>query len=218
MAIKLLKTPKLIAVWPHLHAPDTKFNVDGIYGTKGSLKGELGAQMAAQWDAAIAASVAEAKADAKNKGKKIKQADAPYSFNEETEEYTFNFKLNAKGKRKDGTVFTQAPALYDARGGKIPAGVRIGGGSTIVVAYELSPFYTALVGAGITARLKAVQVLNLVQFGGTASSFGFDTDEDGFDASGMEAEAPRSSEEGATEVEREAPSAGEDAPQSGADF
>jgi hypothetical protein len=217
MAIKLLKTPKLIAVWPHLHAPDTKFNVDGTYGTKGSIKGDLGAQMAAMWDAEIVKAVALAKADEKNKGKKIKTADAPYTFNEETEEYTFNFKLNAKGKRKDGTVFTQAPALYDARGGKIPAGVRIGGGSTIVVAYELSPFYTALVGAGVTSRLKAVQVINLVQFGGTAASFGFETEEDGFDASGMEAEAP-SSESTQTDVERESPAPAGEAPQSGADF
>jgi hypothetical protein len=212
MAKKLLKTPKGVAVWPHLHAPDTKFNADGIYGTKLTLSGNEGAALAEAIDNAILESVKAAKEE--NKGKKVKQADAPYSLNEETGEYTFNFKLNAKGKKRDGTVFSQQPALFDARGGKIPAGVRVGGGSTIVVAYEIAPFFTALVGAGVTLRMKAVQVLNLVQFGGTASSFGFDSDEEGFDASGMEAEVPT----GESAAEPDVTNGETPAPQSGADF
>lgn len=220
MAKALRKTPVMTAVWPHLHAPDTKFNAGGVYSTKGTpVDSNAGAKLAAEIDAAIDASVEEAKKDPKNKGKKIKRADAPYSLNEETGEYTFNFKLNATGTKKDGTTFTQAPALFDGKGNKIPAGVRIGGGSQIVVAYEISSFFTPLVGAGVTVRLKACQVLKLEQFGGNASAFGFETTDDGFDASGMEAEAPRAPRSASSaEVESSDESEGEAPAQSGADF
>lgn len=187
MAKRLHTTKVGTLIWPHLHAPDTKFNPDGVYRTKYT-PDEMaeGERLARLIDEAMDAAVEEAKQDPKNKGKKIKRADAPYTQDEETGAYTFNFKLNRVGQRKDGTKFTQQPALFDGRGGRIPSGVRIGGGSKGCISFEIAPFYTALVGAGVTLRLKAVQIRQLEQLGGTAASFGFETEEDGFDASTLE--------------------------------
>jgi len=43
------------------------------------------------------------------------------------------------------------------------------------------PYYTAMAGAGVSLRLRAVQVVKLVQGGsGDASGFGFDEIKDGY--------------------------------------
>jgi hypothetical protein len=103
----------------------------------------------------------------------------------ETGNLVFNFKLKASGKTREGVEFTQAPKLYDAKGNPLPAGTKIGGGSTIKVAFEINKFYTATVGAGVSLRLKAVQVLDLKTWeGGNAASFGFGVEE-GFERDTM---------------------------------
>ena len=45
----------------------------------------------------------------------------------------------------------------------IPLSTLIWGGTKMRVAYELVPYYAPMIGAGITARLKAVQVIELVE-------------------------------------------------------
>ena len=51
------------------------------------------------------------------------------------------------------------------------------------VSYELVPYHTSLVGAGVSLRLKAAQILKLVSGdGAAASSFGF-AKEQGFEQS-----------------------------------
>lgn len=151
----------------------------------------------------IAKSVEEAKKEPKNKGKKIKPADAPYKTDEEAGTITFNFKQKAKGKTKQGEEFTQQPALFDAQGHPLKAGVKIGGGSEIKVSFEVVPFYTALVGAGVSLRMKAVQILKLQEYqSGNASSYGFEA-EAGFDSS--EAPAGEDASSKGTESDDEAP-------------
>jgi len=54
----------------------------------------------------------------------------------------------------------------------------------VKVAFQLNPFYTAQIGAGIGLRLKAVQVIDLIEpQGGSASSYGFG-EEDGYEFDG----------------------------------
>lgn len=173
MAKKVLTTPVGTAVFPTFHAPDTKFDAAGVYKTGLKLSGDEASALKAQIEAGIDAAVEEAKKDPKNKGKKVKRADAPYREDEDTGEIVFNFKMKASGTTREGKPFTQRPAMFDGFGRAIPEGTKVGGGSQIAVAYEMVPFFTALIGGGVTMRLKAVQVVKLQQGQRDAAGFGF---------------------------------------------
>lgn len=181
-----ITTPKGVAVWPHLHAPDTKFDKAGTYSTKITLEAADAAPVIAAIDEELDKSYEASKAKAK--GKKIKKATPSYDENEDGS-FTFNFKMKASGVREDGSKWSRRPAVFDAIGEPVPEGVRVGGGSTIRVAAELSPYYNAAdKAAGVSLRLVAVQVIELVQFGErSAGEFGFDSVEGGFSADSVEA-------------------------------
>jgi hypothetical protein len=187
MAKKLYTTPRGLAVYPHLTKPDTKFDARGVYSTKFTTLDPADEQkLQALIDEKMQESLAAAKNEAKNPNK-VKLADTPYTENEKTGRLEFNFKMWASGEvKKTGEKFTQKPTIFDASGTPITKVLRIGGATELKVSYEIVPFYTAKVGAGVTLRLKAVQILKLVEFGGAnADYFGFDK-EDGF--SGNDAE------------------------------
>lgn len=177
-----ITTPKGRANWPKLAEPDTKFNADGVYSIKLVLDADAAKPVIEAIDKVRSQAIEDAKSEV-GKGKKIKVADAPYVVDEEASTVTFNFKMKASGKTKGGEVFTQKPALFDAHGKPLPAGIKIGGGSECRVSADVVPFFTALIGAGASLRLRAVQVLELVEFGGNAESYGFDVEEDGFEVS-----------------------------------
>lgn len=174
-------SPAGTAQYPHLTRADTKFNPDGEYKTKleipaGEETNKLVAFLDEQFDAAVE------HAKAQNAGKKIKIGELPYTINEDTGTVTVNFKLKAKGKTKDGVEFEQRPALFDAKG-KALHDVNVGGGSVMKIGYEVIPYYTAIAGASITLRLKAAQILKLVEYSGGASAgaYGFGQEE-GYEA------------------------------------
>jgi len=185
VAKKLLTTPKGVAVYPHLSKPDTKFNKNGVYTVKLRLEGAEALAFAKQINAVAKIKVEELRTE---KGaKKVKAADLPISRETdkdgtETGALVFSFKMNATGKNKAGEVFTRQPAIFNAQG--VPdKTMRIGGGSTIRVSYELVPYdrvSTETKGmflAGASLRLYAVQVIELVEFGGNAEYFGFEAEE-----------------------------------------
>jgi hypothetical protein len=186
MATKTIVSPAGIAMFPRLSTPDTKFDARGFYGTKLRLSPDAEAtQFVAMLDAAADASQMDAensrKAEGKKGGKPIKLADKSWYRDEDSGELVVNFKMLASGKTRAGKEFTQKPALFDAKGTPLPADVKIGGGSTLKVAFELNPFVSAI-GAGVSLRLKAVQVLDLKEYGqSSADSYGFGQ-EDGFEA------------------------------------
>lgn len=171
-------TPKGTAKYPWLSSPDTKFNPDGDYKVTLVLPVQEADTIMQFLDEQLAASEALAKKN--NPGKKVKVADAPYKVDEENGNVEINFKMKAKVTMASGDSFDQKPALFDAKGKPI-TDVNVGGGSKIKVSYECVPFYTALIGAGISLRLRAVQVIDLVEFSGgaAAGAYGFE-EEDGF--------------------------------------
>lgn len=174
-----LITPKGPAVYPSLHAPDTKFDANGIYKVGISLSQEEAAPIIEKLTELRDSFRDEAKK--LSKGKKVKDADLPYTEDEETGRITINTKMKASGE-KDGRRWTQAPTLFDAKGKPLEAGLKVGGGSTIRIAFDASPFWTALVGLGVTLRLKAVQVIELRSWGQkSAEGYGFG-EEEGFSA------------------------------------
>lgn len=185
MAKKLLTTPKGVAIYPHLSKPDTKFNKDGVYTVKLKLEGPEATALAKQIAAAAKAKVEETRVEKekaqKGTGKKVKAADLPISKEtddegNETGALIFSFKMNATGKSKAGEVFTNKPVIFNAAGTPV-ADLRIGGGSVIRISYELNTFYVPAIGAGASLRLHAVQVIELVEFGGNAKYFGFENEE-----------------------------------------
>lgn len=180
-----------VAIYPWLTKADTRFNNDGEYHSKVRLPadskikvGDEQVELLEFLEDAAAEALAAAKKEAGGgaKAKKIKAADLPIGDHEdddgnETGDKVFNFKMKAVVKPKDGDPFKQKPKLFDAQGKEIHPR-SLFGGSKIKVAFQVIPFYTALVGAGISLRLKAVQVIELVEGqGGTAESYGFGKEE-----------------------------------------
>jgi hypothetical protein len=180
-------TPKGVAVFPHLHAPDTKFDADGVY--------KLGIRLDADTAEAVMDAIraelpkAQAKLDealskekAANKRKDYSLNDEPWSVDDDGN-VTFNVKMNARvTSKKDGKTYDLRPQLFDAKGRPIKFGTRIGGGSTVRVALELVPYFMASTKtAGISLRLVAVQVIELRTFSADAGAFGFGAEE-GFDS------------------------------------
>ena len=120
---------------------------------------------------------AKAVSNAKDKtGKdKIKVASLPYK--KEDDKYIFKFKMKASGTNgKTGETFKQRPALFDSELKPInPEDTSIWGGSILRVSFQPFPWFTPALGAGVSLRLKSVQVKELVEGGGqTAEASGFD--------------------------------------------
>jgi hypothetical protein len=186
----LVVTPVGVAVWPHLHSPDTKFDKDGVYRVQLAYAADSAEakQLKAQIDAWVQKAIETENKKRAEDGKKplagkIKMADLPYKMEtndegEETGRMLFNFKQKAKGKTREGEVFERRVALYLKGGAPLPKDKKIGGGSKLQVSYEPNPFYTGGLGAGVSLRLEAVMVHELVEWAQRdASGFGFDVDD-----------------------------------------
>ena len=188
---KRFTTPSGVAVYPKLVVADTKYNIEGEYKTSLRLPADAtigGEPLIAFLEKHCAASMVkhqaeeDVKARAKNKKPKpIKAGVEPYEVDEETNEIIVKFKLKATGMTRDKVVFTQKPALFDAKGTPYK-GKEIWGGSVIKVAFEVVPYFTVLIGAGISLRLKAAQIIELKQGSSDGSSFGFG-EEEGYETS-----------------------------------
>lgn len=201
-------TPKGVAIYPKLDKPDTKFDADGVYEVKlkfdpTATDGVIG-KTSATWAEIVEKAeairdefLATTKADlqsgdgkAKAKAKSISALDfgAEPDVDDdgnETGMIVVKVKMKASGvSKKDGKPWTRKPTLFDAKGKPLPANAPpIWGGSTLKAAAEVVPYYTAKDNVvGITLRLNAVQVIELVSGQGrTASAFGFG-EEDGYEA------------------------------------
>lgn len=185
-------TPAGVAGYLYLSKPDTKFKEEGEYRAQITLDAKYLSKFEALIDAEIEKSVAKAKEE--NAGKRIKQADSPIRYNEDGT-FTLNTKCPAfVTAKKTGERYSLMPTVFDGAGNRLKnEDLKAGQGSTIKVNLEIRPYFTSLVGAGVTLRVIAVQIIELVEFGGgTASGFGFDTDGDAIElaASKPERKAP----------------------------
>ena len=163
------------AVYPHLVKPDVRFNELGEYKVTLKVAKQDASQMVKEIDQAIEDSLAKAEKD--NKGKKIKSAPKPYK--EESNNVFFKFKMKASGvNKRTQEKFTQSPQLLDAKKNPIASNTSIWGGSIMKVAYHPVPYCTPMLGAGVSLRLKADQIIKLVE--GKADNIF--KEEDGFEA------------------------------------
>jgi len=178
-----LTSPKGVAMYPKLNRADTKFNEDGVYSTKLLVSKEEATSFVQSVKQLLKEYYEETcKQQKKNK---LKLADYPWKENEDGDKLEINFKLPAKVKTKNGEIIEMRPALFDSKG--TPCDKLIGGGSTIKIGCEASPWFVPALGVGVTLRLRAVQVIDLKEpssGGSSFESFGFSSEEEGFVAQG----------------------------------
>ena len=92
----------------------------------------------------------------------------------------FKFKTKAKIITRDGKVIPNKVAIFDSAG-KPMVDANVWSGSEMKVSAELIPYFTAMAGAGVSLRLRAVQITKLVEGGaGNSKGYGFDEVKDGY--------------------------------------
>jgi|TARA_R110000744_G_scaffold128891_2_gene236189 hypothetical protein len=179
---KVITTPKGKAVWPRIDTADTKFDEDGVYScklhvTEGDFKA-FEAIVKPKLDAAY-------KEECSRQGKdKIRMAaSSPLRINDEGDHEIYA-KQKAKVHTKSKGTLEFTIAAVDSQGKKI-AMPKIGSGSILKMAVEVNTWFVPSQGFGYTLRLRAVQVLDLVEYGGGGDgSFGFGAEADGYVGSG----------------------------------
>lgn len=162
--------------------PSTKFNKDGVYQAHILLSKEDGEKVAAE--------IKEVRTEQfKTYGKGTKVAEltqcVPYTkTNDEGEEIPdaegrYVFKTKAGAFIKDGKPTAVIPVL-DAKLKPIK-GIRVGEGTVAKLCVDLSG-YSVAGKTGVSAKLRLVQIIDLVEYvgGATADAYGL-TEEDGFD-------------------------------------
>lgn len=186
MAEKNYTTPKGIAVWPKVTKPDTKYKPEGEYSVSLVLDGEDAQSLKLLIDGEMSANATEEQK--KVKGKKIKVYDPPYRVeldddNNETTRIRFKFTQNAIITKKDGTKVKMFVTIFDSKAQVIKdvKNMNIGSGSAIKVCFQINPWCSPTLGAGVSLRLKAVKLLKVVEGGASAAAYGFEGEEEGFE-------------------------------------
>ena len=177
-------TPIGIAQYPWLSSPDTKFSEVGDYKTNLILSKKGAQDVISMIDTAREESVklgAE-----KSNGKKVEQAYPPYydevdDDGKPTGNVILKLKCKAKVTTKSGESFENKPTLFDAKG-KPMLNVNVWGGSELKVSAELIQYFTSMVGAGVSMRLRAAQIIKLIEGGSNSSGYGF-KEEEGYEHS-----------------------------------
>ena len=176
-------SPVGVSQYAWLTTPDTRFDETGHYKTNLILKAKDAQPLILQINAEIKKSLTLAKEKAK--GKSIKQAPSPFEDElidgKPSGNVIFKFKTKAKIITKDGKVIPNRVALFDSAGTPM-IDANIWSGSEMKVSAELIPYYTAMAGAGVSMRLRAVQITKLVEGGSSnAKGYGFEKVKDGYE-------------------------------------
>ena len=147
---KTFTTAKGIAYYPYISAPDTKFDEQGHYKVNLCLSEAEAQPVIELIKQTVVEGIKALKKDKPNM--EIKQAPLPFSK-----------ELDDDGN-PTGNMMTKS---------------NIYGGSEVKVNGSCAFFHTAMIGAGVSIRLRAVQVIQYVEGASGANKFGFD-EVDGF--------------------------------------
>lgn len=173
---QIVTSPAAIALWPKLNQPNTKFNEAGEYEAtivldpKNAEHEAFMSLLDTMYSDAVDAMATE------HKKPKIKKADSPVrpltdKDGNDLGQFKVKFKLAASGETKDGRKFERKPALFGTDGRPF-SGV-IGHNSEIRVAFRPSAYFVPSVGAGLSLRLEAVQVLRASDGSRNFNDYGF---------------------------------------------
>lgn len=179
------------AQWAKVLEPDTKWNPLGDYTINLQMSQEEAAPLCEKLEQLVQEEFKKAvkeKPPLKNTLTTQDVSSVVYDRDtgDDTGKVEFKFKLKAKVQRKDGGYYEQQPAVLDAKKQTLPKDMLIGNGSKVKVAFEpITYIMQSTKKVGVSLRLKAVQVIDLVEYGNSATSL-FD-EEDGFVAPPSEA-------------------------------
>jgi hypothetical protein len=169
------------AQWAKVFEPDTKFVPEGEYSIEVSLPEEQAADVCEQLDSLAQNKLEEAVKD----NPKLKTVlSTRKSYKQEVDDngnptgnIIFKTKLKARVKSRDGQTFEQKPMVVDAKRTPMTQNVLVGNGSLVNVAAEPIPYVMqSTKQVGVSLRLKAVQVINLVEYASNSSAI-FDEEE-----------------------------------------
>lgn len=175
--MKQLTTPAGTALYPRLTTPDTKYNEDGVYSCKLILDkagyDQVMSQITPWFEAEYDRLVKES-----GKKKLLTSHALPIKVNADGD-YELTAKQVAQKETKKG-LLTFAVALVDSAGAKITDAPSIGSGSRLKLCVEPYAYFSPMMGVGYTLRLKAAQILELKEYTGGGTNFGFDAEGGGF--------------------------------------
>ena len=186
------------AAWAKVFEPDTKFNPLGDYSINIQMTEADAAPMCEKLKGLIQETFKKAvKEKPPLKNSLTTQDVMSVVYDRDTGDPTgnveFKFKLKAKVQKRDGSWYEQEPVVLDAKKTPLTGDTLIGNGSKVKVAFEPIPYVMqSTKKVGVSLRLKAVQVIDLVEYGNSASSV-FD-EEDGFVAPSANAETSSTTE------------------------
>ena len=180
-----LNTPIGQARFINIMEPDTRFDDNGVYSVQ---------LLVPEDDPKVKAIIKRLKDIYEEfrktlDAKQAKKQSESYGFSpdvddngDETGYIVFKFKTSAKYKDKKGELKDkEPPAVFDAKLKKIPEGTPIWNGTSMIVNFSPSPYYTGK-NCGVTLYLNACQIIELVSGSSRdASSYGF-SEEEGYDA------------------------------------
>jgi hypothetical protein len=189
-------SPKGVFVYPKLSEPDYKFKTEGEFSVKLKLTAEQAQPLITLLTPLYEAAIAEGQIKfdtlpvASRKKLKALTENAFYTevYDPDTEEPTgevlFKFaNTYMKKNKKTGKTWTFSPRVFDAKGTPMVPVPDIWSGSVGKINFEVSDYFNAAAGAaGLSLRLNAAQVIELVAGagGGNAAGFGFE-EEEGFE-------------------------------------
>ena len=171
------------AMWAKVMEPDTKFVPEGQYTIKVVIPVTEAAELCEQLDSYATQKLAEVVKE-QPKLKAVLSTTPAYTTEydddgNDTGNVTFNCKLKAVQVLRDGTKRVQKPFVCDSKVKPINPDTLIGNGSKVIVKVQPNPYMMpATKTVGVTLRLKAVQVIDIVEYGNNAASI-FE-EEDGF--------------------------------------
>ncbi len=179
---KRMTTPPGKFVWPHLNTPNTRFNEEGVYEVRLQLE-EKDPQVAEFLGTLKGIFDHHYDEICKEKNKKVKTVSYYKTNNDDDnipEGYVdLKFKMKASGNNK-GESWTQRPAIFDAEGTPMMEGTeespeKIGAGTIGKIAFEAHPYFVPSIGAGVSLKLRACQILELISYssGGGLDAYGF---------------------------------------------
>lgn len=192
--VQRMTTGKLTALYAWLATPDIKFKAEGEYYVTAVVDPE-----SAEWKELemfltplVEEALEKAREGVKPADAKLIVAVEPWtdeldSEGDPTGRIKLRFKQNAKVTRKrDNKVFDIRPKVFDAKGVEIPVKriPQVGKGSVVRVRFSTFPYVQkgdpkrkVPPAAGISLRLEAAQLVEVVAYGKDAADFGFGEEE-----------------------------------------
>ena len=166
-------TPIGVSSYPWLNYPDTRYNSDGEFKVSLILDKEQSTPLQEKINSVLE--------EAKKLVPKNKKANTHVPFEDELDDQeeptgnvVFKFKRKHKIKTKDGSIIETFPRVFDSEG-QVFGDEQIWGGSQMKVSADLVPYYVPALGIGVSLRLKAAQIIELVSGGqgADANTYGF---------------------------------------------